>query len=749
MKNIFFGLLILSIILIEACQHGSSPSGSSQPAGTLQMIDSIQAIVSRTNYMMHPYEKDSTMKAFKAMISANQTGSVDQVFVMATEFMKGGDNETAIHLINQIFKAVPAFSEVNEQDKKLYYLLAISNLRMGEINNCIKNHNDESCIFPIQGKGVHVDKRGSEASIEIFEKILNVFPNDFQSRYLLNLAHMTLGTYPHGVNKKWLLSPDLFASEIEFPKFKNIAPNIGLDLNDLAGSVVTDDFDNDGFIDIMVSSWSQKSQLRYFKNMGNGMFEERTEQALLKNLPGGLNMQQADFDNDGFMDVLVLRGGWYNFKKLGILPNSLLRNKGDGTFEDVTFKAGLYSTHPTQTASWFDYDNDGYLDVFIGNEKIKEAQDPQPCEFYHNNGDGTFKDMARIYGMEINGFVKGVKAGDLNNDGLMDLYISRLDGDNLLFINQGGTNAENWRFIEKGAEAGVQKPHYSFPTWFFDFNNDGYEDIFVGNYDTLATTQMAGQTLADWMHLPFVGGSSIVYANNKNGTFTDVTESIGLHHVLQPMGCNYGDVNNDGFIDFYLGTGAPDLASVVPNRMFVNLGGTKFVDVTTASGTGNVQKGHEVSMADLDNDGDLDIYAEMGGAYTGDSAPDCVFENPGFGNQFIVLKLEGKKSNRCAIGAKVKIQYTDDQNKQHLTYNVINSGASFGGNSIQLEAGLGKATKIDFIEITWPNKDQTKQSLQNLQPDKKYIVKEGENPKEVPYKKIEFMDHSNGHHHHM
>ncbi len=735
--------------MLNSCKNVSSFSISGQPAGTLQMIDSINAIYSRTNFMMHPYEKDSTMKAFRAMISANQTGSVEQVFTMATEFMKGGDNETCIKLVNQIIKAVPSFNVVNDQSKLLYQLLAISNLRMGEIQNCINNHNEESCIFPIKGKGIHTDKRGSEASIEILEKILNVYPNDLQSRYLLNLAHMTLGTYPNGVNKKWVVSPRVFASGMDFPKFNNIASKLGMDVNDLAGSVVTEDFDNDGDMDLMVSTWAMKSQIKYFNNNGDGMFVDVTERALLKNLSGGLNMQQADFDNDGFMDVLVLRGGWYNLQRLGILPNSLLRNRGDGTFEDVTFKAGIYTTHPTQTATWFDYDNDGNLDLFIGNEKIKTANEHHPSEFYHNNGDGTFKDMAKQYGMEIFGFVKGVKAGDINNDGLMDIYISRMDGDNMLFVNEGGTTPDNWRFTEQASQAGVTLPFYSFPTWFFDFNNDGYEDIFVGSYDSLAPKNMAAQTLADWLGKPFGAEPCILYMNNKNSTFTNVTKSIGLNHVLQPMGSNFGDFNNDGYLDFYLGTGAPDLASVVPNRMFINVNGTKFVDVTTASGTGNVQKGHAVSIADLDNDGDLDIYAKMGGAYTGDRAPDCVFENPGFENKFLVLKLEGKKANRCALGAKVKIQYTDNSNKQHVCYHVISTGASFGANSIQLEAGLGKAKKIDFVEITWPNKQLTKQTIQNLGLDKKYLIVEGEAAVEVAYKKIEFMDHSGAHHHNM
>ena len=164
-----------------------------------------------------------------------------------------------------------------------------------------------------------------------------------------------------------------------------------------------EDFDNDGFLDIIATSWGLDDPLRYFRNQGDGTFAERTAAAGLTGLVGGLNAVQTDFDNDGFADVLVLRGGWFGAD--GLHPNSLLRNQGDGTFADVTEAAGLLTLHPTQTAAWADFDNDGWLDLFVGNES--SAEEHHPCELFRNQGDGTFIDVAAEVGLDVDGFVKG------------------------------------------------------------------------------------------------------------------------------------------------------------------------------------------------------------------------------------------------------------------------------------------------------------------------------------------------------
>ena len=146
-----------------------------------------------------------------------------------------------------------------------------------------------------------------------------------------------------------------------------------------------------------------------------------------------------------------------------------------------------------------------------------------------------------------------------------------------------------------------------------------------------------------------------LYQGIGNGQFTEVAAEKNLRRVTQPMGCNFGDLNNDGFLDFYLGTGFPEYESVVPNLMFLNDRGDRFLDVTTSGGFGHLQKGHGVAFADLDNDGDQDVFQELGGWYAGDGYGNALFENPGFGNRWITIQLVGTRSNRSAIGARIRI----------------------------------------------------------------------------------------------
>src|SRR5262249_28575698 len=176
-------------------------------------------------------------------------------------------------------------------------------------------------------------------AIAVLTEQLHESPQDLSARWLLNLAHMTLGEYPDKVPTQWLIPPKVFASEYDLPRFPDVAGQLGLDVDDLAGGCILDDFDNDGFIDIVASSWGFNGQLRYFHNDGNGRFTERTGEAGLLGLTGGLNIQQTDYNNDGWLDIWILRGAWLG--KEGRIPNSLLRNNGDGTFTDVTEEAGL------------------------------------------------------------------------------------------------------------------------------------------------------------------------------------------------------------------------------------------------------------------------------------------------------------------------------------------------------------------------------------------------------------------------
>jgi len=256
-----------------------------------------------------------------------------------------------------------------------------------------------------------------------------------------------------------------------------------------------------------------------------------------------------------------------------------------------------------------------------------------------------------------------------------------------------------------------------------------------------------GDIAADYLGLPHHAGLPRLYHNNHDGTFTDVSVATHLNKACLTMGSNFGDLDNDGWLDFYLGTGNPDFATLVPNRMFRNAGGKFFQEVTTATGTGQLQKGHGVGFADFDNDGDQDIYAVTGGAFTADNYRNALYLNPGNANHWLKLKLEGTKSNRVAIGARLKILVTTPTGPREI-FKTVNSGGSFGSNPLRQEIGLGNATAISAVEIFWPSSG-IRQRISGLELDRAYRIRE-DSPSAVAMslKRFEFDLHAKPAHQH-
>jgi hypothetical protein len=605
--------------------------------------------------------------------------------------------------------------------------LALSYFRLGEQDNCLGNHQVSSCIFPIDPKALHHKRQGSAQAIGYYEKILENDPTNLKARWLLNLSYMTLGKYPQKVPKKWLLPDSLFRSDYPLKPFQDVAAWAGVATNKLAGGGIVDDFNNDGWLDIMTSGWLPNDQMQFFVNNHDGTFTEKTKEAQLIGLTGGLNMVQADYNNDGWIDVMVLRGAWLG--KLGKFPNSLLKNNGDGTFTDVTEEAGMLSFHPTQTATWNDFNNDGWLDVFIGNES-SEAENVHPCELYINNQDGTFREVAKQAGIQVSSsqnyyYVKGVTSGDYDKDGLADIYISTVDTKkpNLLFRNKKITKDGIPVFENTTQKAGLGENISSFPTWFWDYDNDGWVDIFVSGYHRNPRRPITHDVVAEYLGMSHTAEVARLYHNNGNGTFTNVAPQLKLNKILYAMGANFGDLDNDGFLDLYLATGEINLASVIPNRMFRNAGGKIFQDVTTAGGFGHLQKGHAVSFADIDNDGDQDVHTVMGGAYEGDNFYNVLFENPyEKENNWITIQLVGEKANRYGIGSIIEISLTENGKKRKI-YRQVGSGGSFGCSPLRAEIGLGKATQIDELKIHWKGTKQI-QVLKNIKVNQRLKIHE-------------------------
>ncbi len=653
-------------------------------------------------------------------------------YLKANILLEMGREDQAVAILESLMQSsTPAQRHMMMRD------LAIARLREGERTNCISNHAAESCLMPVRGLGVHQDANGSSKAIDIYLALLKENPHDLESKWLLNLAYMTLGEYPSKVPAEFLVPGMNGDTTVKVKPFQDIAAGLKLEVNNMAGGSIIDDFDNDGYLDLVTSSMDLSEPMHYFKNNANGTFTDLSIQSGLSKLTGGLNMVQADYNNDGYVDILVLRGAWKG--KYGEEPNSLLKNNGDGTFTDVTTISGLLSFHPTQTATWNDFNNDGWLDLFIGNESGMMMEDPHhACELYMSNKDGTFREVASKAQCNLSMFVKGVTSGDFDNDGYKDLFLSTMNGKRVLLKNQG-QGKEEISFENVTAQAGIEGTFgNSFPTWFWDYDNDGWLDIFACDY----TFKKSLAFYAAAEKLGIVEGNHekmLLYHNNHDGTFTNVADSIGLSKVVFAMGANFGDIDNDGYLDMYLGSGNPLYQSLVPNKMFKNLGGKKFADVTTSARVGHLQKGHGVSFADLDNDGDQDIYIELGGAYKGDAYQNSLFLNPGQNaNNWINLQLQGTKANRAAIGTKIKITFTEN-GVQRSVYRDVNSGGSFGASPLRREIGIGQATTIDEIEIQWHG-SKAVQRFTNIQPNQFIHITEGDNSiKKIQLKKLNWI----------
>ncbi len=564
----------------------------------------------------------------------------------------------------------------------IIFLQGVTSLRQGENENCIACRGESSCILPIAEEAVHTNQRGSRQAIGFFSEYLQQFPDDHGVRWLLNLAHMTLGEHPHRVDARFVMDlapPGEPESAIGI--FRNVSEDVGLSRLNQAGGGIMDDFDRDGWLDIITSSMDPTQSMACFRNTGQGSFHECSTAAGLESQLGGLYCVQADFDNDGFLDVFVPRGAWLSAP---VRP-SLLLNNGDGTFSDVTADSGLLEPGNSISASWGDFDNDGCLDLYVCCER-------QPNRLYRNRGDGTFEDVARTAGVTGDGVpaCKGAAWLDFDNDRQLDLFVTFYGGAARLYRNQGDRT-----FADVTAAMQVDGPQQGFACWAWDYDNDGWLDIFATSYDL---------TLADIVNgivgKPHARHSNRLYRNRQGQGFEDVTSDAGLDLVFGTMGSNYGDFDNDGWLDCYLGTGDPRLETLVPNRMFRNIGGQRFSEITTSARTGHLQKGHSVACGDWDRDGDNDLFVEMGGAVPGDQSHNVLFENPGQGNHWLTVRLIGTWSARTPIGARMAC---DVEETGQSICRLISTGSTFGANPLQETIGLGAGPGIKSLRIDWPS----------------------------------------------
>lgn len=704
----------------------------------------LRAIFDATDWKEDPNKPFPRITYYQALLSRNLSfrDAATVLMELGNEQLRAGRSEHAVETLERLVKLIePRLKEVPVSiQAEIHQNLALAYLRMGEQTNCLGMHNPLSCNYPLRGSGVHAQKQWAEGAVREYIRALALNPDSYLCRWLLNLAYQQLGRYPQDVPKQWLLPPDSLDSEYDIGFFPDVAGIAGVHAMELSGGAIVEDFDGDGLLDIMISSSGPLDPMHFFHNNGDGTFTDRTREAGLADEIGGLNLVLTDYNNDGHPDVLVLRGAWWG-GKFGNYPLSLLRNNGDGTFDDVTEEAGLLTAGPTQTAAWADYDGDGWLDLFVGHES--KPGDEHRCQLFHNNHDGTFT-LVRApdalpgrLGVNL-GFVKGVAWGDYNNDGRPDLFVSTMSGQSFLFRNDGPRDPAHpdpgdWVFTDVTKQAGLSGKRYTFPTWFFDYDNDGWLDIFTGGYATSSEEDVGAFMFGKPNH----GAVSHLFHNNRDGTFTEVPQAGGLDRAITTMAANFGDLDNDGWLDVYLGLGDSDYQSLLPKRMFRNDRGRRFQDVTLSGGFGNLQKGHGIAFADIENNGNEDVFEELGGAFPGDVFMPALYRNPGHGNHWITLILQGVRSNRAAYGARIKVT-VDEKGHERSIYRAVGSVSSFGGNPMRQHIGVGKAASVRSIEIYWPASG-VRQHFHHVPVDRTFHVREDRNVLDpVPVKTFEF-----------
>jgi hypothetical protein len=590
-----------------------------------------------------------------------------------------------------------------KHSKKLKVLYGITYFHAAEMIECIQNKSP--CLYPPENEAGQKSKKHYLIAQKYFKAYLDNNPNDLHIKFLYNITTRMLG---EKVNHH-LIKNEIFGKKKVSKQFTNISKELGLyDQQTSSGGVIIDDFNGDNYMDIVISSSNRTIYYEYSKI--NKCYKDKSKSSKLSNAINAYNVTQIDFDNDGDLDLYFHQGGW---KKPNIDKNYfniLMENNGKGTFEDTTKKRGLRDSNNTNVASvWADFNRDGKIDLFVCNE----LQDP---DLFINLGK-KFKNIIKSSGIKNKDTCKGASWGDINGDDWPDLVISNYKSPNKIYINQKDSTFKiaSYPKVQK-------KPFPSFPTWFFDYNNDGYEDLFISSHESNPSRfidSLYGKTIEKM--------SQRLYRNDGDGSLKDVTKELGLNISPMAMGASYGDINNSGYLDILLGTGSGTYSSVVPNLTYLNKDGKFFEAATSTLGLGFRGKGHSINVTDIDNDGDKDILFSFGGM---DSLFDHQYPqlmlNNGNTNNWITLLLEGTKSNRSALGAKIQVIAVKN-GVENSYYQKITHGSSYGSQSFRSEIGLSSSKQIKNIIIKWPS--GSVQKLGRLKINNFYKVKE--NKKDV------------------
>jgi hypothetical protein len=429
------------------------------------------------------------------------------------------------------------------------------------------------------------------------------------------------------------------------------------------GPVVTDrgdstgcawgDYDNDGNLDLFVSNFGTPLNYLYHNN-GDGTFTRVTTGAIATDDTNSEGATWGDFDNDGYPDLFVA---------VGLGGNDLLyRNNGDGSFTRITSDPVVQSGGNSRGCAWGDYDNDGYLDLFVANEQ------GQNNFLFHNNGDGTFTKVTSGSIVNQGGASYGCAWGDYDNDGFLDLFVANLNQNNFLYHNNG-----DGRFTEIISGRVVSDGGASQGCAWGDYDNDGFLDLFVANRNQ----------------------RNFLYHNDGDGTFTAITNGVVVNDIGYSWSPAWIDYDNDGFLDLFVANGSPS-GSGQNNSLYHNNGDGTFAKVTAGSIVNDGAISDGCAWGDFNNDGFLDLFVS-----NLNDQNNLLYRNDGNGNNWLAVRCVGQLSNRSGIGVKVRVRTTPES---HWQMREISGGSGYGSqNAPYAYFGIGTAPNIDSVRVEWPS----------------------------------------------
>lgn len=614
------------------------------------------------------------------------------------------------------------------ESKDALFWLALSYMRQAEAENCLAaladpGHHEHAlhdpasyCSLPL--RRTHDSQEPSRRAAKTLERLLDRYGAEGSDarlyRWLLNFAYMTVGGYPAEVPARYRIATPFMDSFYGAEaarrqrlhadlRFADQARELGVDNFGTGRGVAVEDFDGDGYLDLVASG--SFGGVKLFHNDQGKRFVDVTAGSGLEQARQPMSVSVADFNGDGLMDLFV------------VCPYThfhLFANRGGNKFEDVTASSGLLDAIPkgwiatSWMSAWGDVDNDGDLDLFVAGWAFEipflkglPGKRRIDSKLFINEG-GHFRDATAEYGLAgdlHDRHLIGAAFGDYDGDGRVDLYVTGpMPGTTALYHNVGGKR------FERSDALTWHEP--GFTAAFVDVNQDGRLDVFHGGFAdarTAVTQAVFGQRRGE-----LKSGHNVIFLQRPDGRFEPHPELFEPGMEIGSMGASFGDLNNDGCLDFYIGTGNPEPWFVLPNLMFLGRESPDgrctgaMENISMLDGFGTVQKGHGIVFFDFDNDGDQDVYSSLGGMWPADPWYSQLFVNQGRnGGSWVKIRLRGRRSNRFGVGSQIEVDARRADGTRLVRTYLIDGKTGFGSAPMLAHIGLERAVAVDAVKVRW------------------------------------------------